>query len=337
VAPIAGLCDEYRAIDKIKRVTTSTFYYGERVDRVDWSVYGEGIKQDSLPEIVGKNNQTVLITIVLAGEPLVKESIDLITVLQETSDDFKKSNAQMASSNIYVGGATASTRDIEHLIDENQWTMRILVVIGIFILLLIVLGSIIIPITAIISIALSISWTLALTMLVFEAVKGIPILWLMPLILFVVLMGLGMDYNIFIITRMREEVSKGKSDRQAIKTAVERTGGIVTACGVIMAGAFGSMMLSQMGILQQFGFGLSVAILIDAFIIRIYLMPAIIVLLKKWNWYAPGRLQRVRRPGRLPRKRVSVRKMKRRHPSRVRKPISRSPKKKVVKKRPRNR
>jgi RND superfamily putative drug exporter len=115
------------------------------------------------------------------------------------------------------------------------------------------------------------------------------------MILFVIAMGLGMDYDIFLTTRIREEVSKGKSDEKAILTAVERTGGIITACGLIMAGAFGSMMLSSTSLLQEFGFGLFFVILIDAMLVRIYLVPAIMLLLQKWNWYAPGRLQRVRR------------------------------------------
>jgi len=117
----------------------------------------------------------------------------------------------------------------------------------------------------------------------------------MPMILFIILMGLGMDYDIFLVTRIREEVLKGKTDEDAIVTAVERTGGIITACGIIMAGAFASLMLSTMGLLQEFGFGLSFAIIIDAMLVRIYLVPAIMVLLKKWNWWAPGRLQRVKR------------------------------------------
>ena len=108
-------------------------------------------------------------------------------------------------------------------------------------------------------------------------------------------MGLGMDYDIFLMTRVKEEVMKGKSDEEAIAHAVEYTGSIITICGVIMAGAFGTMMLSSMGMLQEFGFGLCFAILIDATIVRIYLVPAIMILLKKWNWWAPFGLQKVRR------------------------------------------
>jgi RND superfamily putative drug exporter len=145
------------------------------------------------------------------------------------------------------------------------------------------------------TVLLNVTWTIAMTMIIFQYGYGSPVLWMMPLILFVVAMGLGMDYDIFLTTRIREEVLKGKTDAQAITTAVERTGGIITACGLVMAGAFGSMMLSTTVLLREFGFGLAFAILLDAMILRIYLVPAIMLLLEKWNWYAPGRLQRVRR------------------------------------------
>jgi RND superfamily putative drug exporter len=196
---------------------------------------------------------------------------------------------------ILVGGSTADLKDVQALTDIDFHNMIIVVLIGIFIVLLLVLGSVLIPLRLILTISLSISWTLALTMVIFEDIRGMPLLWLLPMILFVVMMGLGMDYDIFLCTRIREEVTKGSSDVKAIVTSVERTGGIITACGAIMAGALGSMMLSSMGLLQQFGFALFFAILIDATIVRIYLVPAIMVLLTKWNWWAPGPLQRVKR------------------------------------------
>jgi RND superfamily putative drug exporter len=160
---------------------------------------------------------------------------------------------------------------------------------------MVVLGSIINPLRSILTILLSISWTIATTMVIFNFILGFPILWMMPMILFVVCLGLGMDYDIFLTTRIREEAQKGMSDKDAIVHAVERTGGIITACGIIMASAFGTMMLSEGALLREFGFALMFAILLDATIVRIYLVPAIMSLLGKWNWYAPGRLQRVRR------------------------------------------
>jgi RND superfamily putative drug exporter len=107
-------------------------------------------------------------------------------------------------------------------------------------------------------------------------------------------MGLGMDYNIFILTRIREEVAKGKDNTTAIVDAIDWTGGIITALAIIMGGAIGALMLSSTKMLAEFGFCLAFAILLDAMIVRTYIVPAAMQLLGKWTWWAPGRLQRVR-------------------------------------------
>jgi RND superfamily putative drug exporter len=279
----------------VQRVDPSTYSEGERIDRNDcWASFGDEWKGSCLSQALGRNNHTIVITVVMKDEPFAKHSIDSIRTMRTELKKIKDTEPALANAKILIGGATANMTDIENLVNMNMQQMRVIVIVAIFVLLVLVLGSILIPATAIISIGLSISWTLAVSLLLF-AYKGMGLMWLMPIILFVVLMGLGMDYNIFIVTRMREEVMRGYSDRVAIRRAVERTGGIITICGAVMAGAFGSMMLSVMGLLQQFGFALFFAIVLDTFIIRIYLMPAIVVLLKKWNWWAPGLLQRVRR------------------------------------------
>jgi RND superfamily putative drug exporter len=261
---------------------------------------------DSLPGVVratyematassiGSDNRTIMLTVVLQDEPFTTKSI-------HTIDDIRALDRQADSSIfggsavILVGGSTAAMSDVSGTVSQDFLTMRIVVLIGIYVVLLLVLGSLLIPLRLIMTVLLNVTWTIAMTMLIFQFGLGSPVLWMMPLILFVVAMGLGMDYDIFLTTRIREEVLKGKTDEEAIATAVERTGGIITACGLVMAGAFGSMMLSQTTLLREFGFGLAFAILLDAMILRIYLVPAIMLLLQKWNWYAPGRLQRVRR------------------------------------------
>ncbi len=243
-------------------------------------------------DAIGSDNRTVLLTVVLQDGPFTTysiETIDDIRVIAAESEVFSGNTVVM------VAGSTASMGDVSNSVNADFVTMRYVVIAGIFLVLLVVLGSILIPLRLIMTVLLNVTWTIAATMIVFEFVKGVPVLWMMPMILFVIAMGLGMDYDIFLTTRIREEVSKGKSDEKAILTAVERTGGIITACGLIMAGAFGSMMLSSTALLQEFGFGLFFVILIDAMLVRIYLVPAIMLLLQKWNWYAPGRLQRVHR------------------------------------------
>jgi len=246
----------------------------------------------AISNTIGTDHRTVLLTVVLQDEPFTTKSIQTIDKIREIDST---NNTFDSSTVVLVGGSTASMTDVSRSVSNDFFTMRVVVIIGIYLVLLVVLGSLVIPLRLILTVLLTVTWTIAATMIVFQFASGIPVLWMMPLILFVIALGLGMDYDIFLTTRIREEVSKGKTDEQAIVISVERTGGIITACGVVMAGAFGSMMLSSTALLREFGFGLAFAILLDAMIVRIYLVPAIMLMLEKWNWYAPGRLQRVRR------------------------------------------
>lgn len=281
--------------DGIERVEISTKTGGTRIDMRNFSRYNEADKNKEIAESIGTDSRTVMITIIFKTEPLSKEAMSEIDDIRAIINEVKGNSQALQKTDIYVGGSTAELRDLQKVTDSDFQKMVIIVIVGIFIVLMIVLGSIFIPMRLILTISLSISWTLALAMFIFEYMRGLPILWLMPMILFIVMMGLGMDYDILLCTRIREEVQKGKNDVDAIITAVEKTGVIITACGAIMAAAFGSMMLSTLGLLQEFGFALCFAILVDAMIIRIYLVPAIMVLLTKWNWWAPGPLQRVKR------------------------------------------
>jgi len=248
----------------------------------------------AIANAIGMDNRTVMLTVVLQDEPFTTNSIHSIDNIRSLNSQ-AKTDIFHDSATVLVGGSTASMLDVSGTVSGDFLTMRIVVLVGIYIVLLLVLGSLLIPLRLVMTVLLNVTWTIAMTMIIFQYGYGSPVLWMMPLILFVVAMGLGMDYDIFLTTRIREEVLKGKTDAQAITTAVERTGGIITACGLVMAGAFGSMMLSTTVLLREFGFGLAFAILLDAMILRIYLVPAIMLLLEKWNWYAPGRLQRVRR------------------------------------------
>jgi RND superfamily putative drug exporter len=246
----------------------------------------------SMLQSVGSSNKTVLLTVILKPEPQSNEAVHFISDLRQQVAEVRSSQPALAGSTVLVGGSTASLYDLSTSINEQFGMIEIVVVIGIFLVLMIVLGSLLLPLFAVVSIAMSIAWSFALTYLVFGTWLGEPILFIVPLVLFVMLMGIGMDYNVFILTRIREEVHKGKKQNEAIVDAVDWTGGIITALALIMAGAFGSLMLSSNTMLVMFGFALTVAILIDAMVVRTYIVPAAMALMGKWAWYAPGRLQR---------------------------------------------
>ncbi|QLH74672.1 MAG: MMPL family transporter [Methanomassiliicoccales archaeon] len=251
--------------------------------------------QKSVSEFIGTDGSTVLLEVVLKDQPMSKASVDFITELRGQVSEIKQAEVALASTEIYVGGSTAMMGDLSENMNKEFNNMELIVVVGIFLVLMLVLGSLLLPLFAIISILMSIMWSFALTVLVFGELSAVPILWMVPMILFIMLMGIGMDYNVFILTRIREEAQKGKDNRTAIVDAVEWTGGIITALAIIMGGAFGSMMLSSMAMMQEFGFALFCAIIFDAMIVRTYIVPAAMTVMGKWAWYAPGRLRRVGR------------------------------------------
>ncbi len=211
-----------------------------------------------------------------------QRSMDSIAYMQNVVNDVTGSMAGVTAT--WVTGTAVIMYDISEIISGEFTQIEILVVILIIILLFFVMRSYTIPLRSVATILMSICWTLAATHLIF----GDEVTWLIPLILLVICLGLGMDYDILLTTRIKENVrAHGMSNDEAIHHAVVHSGSVITICGLIMGGAFGTLMLSSMGMLQQFGFALCFAILCDALIVRTYIVPAVMHLLGDWNWKGP--------------------------------------------------
>jgi len=243
---------------------------------------------------IGKDNRTALVTVLFVDEPFTQRSLDTVSQIRSLVGTLRALVPSLAQDSILVGGASASTLDFSSETVGQFNTMRILTVSAIFLVLLVVLGSYPLAITGILSIGLSITWAYAATLLFFNNVLQSGVLFIIPLVLFLLLYGIGMDYNIFILTRIREEAQKGKETRQAVVDAVDRTGGIITALALILAGALGSLLLSSNRLLEGFGFAIALAVVLDAMVVRTYLVPAIMSVLGQRAWWGPNRLRRVR-------------------------------------------
>src|SRR5947207_4045107 len=243
---------------------------------------------------IGRDNRTAMLTVLFADEPFTQNSLNTVTQIRNLLTSLQNSDASLAQDAVLVGGASASTLDFANETVNQFNTIRILTVAAIFVVLLLVLGSYPLAITGILSIGLSIIWAYAATLLFFNNVLQSGVLFIIPLVLFLLLYGIGMDYNIFILTRIREEAQKGKETRQAVVDAVDRTGGIITALALILAGALGSLLLSSNRLLQGFGFAIGLAVILDAMVVRTHLVPAGISLLGRRAWWGPNRLRRVR-------------------------------------------
>ena len=243
---------------------------------------------------IGRDYRTALVTVLFVEEPFTPKSLDTVNQIRRLITSLQRSDASLAQDTILVGGASASTLDFSNETVSQFNTMRILTVSAIFLVLLVVLGSYPLAITGILSIGLSITWAYAATLFFFNNVLQSDVLFIIPLVLFLLLYGIGMDYNIFILTRIREEAQKGKETRQAVVDAVDRTGGIITALALILAGALGSLLLSSNRLLEGFGFAIALAVVLDAMVVRTYLVPAIMSVLGQRAWWGPNRLRRVR-------------------------------------------
>ena len=179
-------------------------------------------------------------------------SMDSIAYMQGVIDDYVSSTEGITAS--WVTGTAVIMYDISEIISGEFTMIELLVVVLIIILLFFVMRSYTIPLRSVATILMSIVWTLAATHLLF----GDEVTWLIPLILLVICLGLGMDYDILLTTRIKENVrANGMSNDEAIHHAVVHSGSVITICGLIMGGAFGTLMLSSMGMLQQTGRGRS--------------------------------------------------------------------------------
>ena len=122
---------------------------------------------------------------------------------------------------------------------------------------------------------------------------GEGIVFYMPLFLFTTIFGLSMDYNIFILSRVKEEYDKSGDNTEAVALGIEKTGSVVTSAALIMVATFGVFALSGLTEMQMFGIGLAVAVIVDATLIRTIILPAAMQLLGKWNWWLPSWLDRI--------------------------------------------
>jgi len=171
-------------------------------------------------------------------------------------------------------------------------------------LLLVAFRSVVVPLTAVALNLLSVAAAYGVLALIFQHRWAEPVLrfrsngtitaWL-PLFLFVILFGLSMDYHVFILSRIREAVTGGEPTRQAIRPALRRTAGVITAAALVMVCVFALFGTLASLDLKQAGVGLAVAVLIDATVIRSVLLPATMAVLGERNWYLPGWLSRRRR------------------------------------------
>ena len=258
---------------------------------------------------IAENGQVAVISIPLVGDPdhsqarrgLDRLRTDLIPAAFDGTD-----------TSVLVGGTTAENVDYSDVI--NKWLPIVLAfVLGLsFILLTLVFRSVVVSATAVVLNLLSVGAAYGLLVLVFQHGVGADLLgfqqverveaWV-PVFLFSVLFALSMDYHVFLLSRIRERYAQTGDTNQAVVHGIAATGRIITGAALIIVVVFAGFAAGQLVMFQQMGFGVGVALLVDATLIRMVVVPAAMALLGDWNWYLPSWLElaarapRRRRPG----------------------------------------
>jgi RND superfamily putative drug exporter len=260
----------------------------------DSDQFNEPVTVDASPD-----RKVAVIEVPLAGSGSDQTSLDAVKTLR--SDVVPQVFPSVKGGEVVgVSGFSAGSLDFNQLMSSRIWLVFAFVFSVAFVLMLVTFRSIVIPVKAIVLNMLSVAAAMGIVTYVFQDghfegllnfdSTGAVTSWF-PLMLFVILFGLSMDYHVFILSRIKEAVDRGESTESAVSHGIKSTASVVSAAAIVMVGVFGIFATLQFIDMKQFGVGLAAAVLIDATLVRGVLLPSMMTMLGKWNWYLPRWLE----------------------------------------------
>ena len=244
-------------------------------------------------ETVNDLRDLALFSVLIPGEPRTQEAVDIVNTIR---DQYIPNAFDGVDAEVFVGGISAEATDVYSIVQRYTPIVFAFVLGFSFLVLMLVFRSIIIPIKAVIMNLLSVGTAYGLMVLVFQK-GGADLLgfqhaevidvWI-PLFLFSILFGLSMDYHVFLLSRIRERYDQTGNNAEAVAYGLRSTAGLITGAALIMVAVFGAFASGKTIINQQVGFGLAVAVFLDATLVRSVLVPASMEMLGKRNWYLPS-------------------------------------------------
>ncbi|MDX6587370.1 MAG: putative drug exporter of the superfamily [Solirubrobacterales bacterium] len=257
------------------------------------AIAGEAGRLDGVAEVLPPQRlegDAWAIEVVSTNAPLADRSQDLVADLRGIE------------SSALVTGFTANFVDLQDSLVEHLPLVLAMVCLVTFIVLFLMTGSVVLPVKQLLMNFLGLSAVFGILVLIFQDGRFEGLLGYdsqgglestQPLLLFAVAFGLSTDYGVFLLSRIKEARDGGASDSESVAIGLERTGRIVTAAALLFCIAIGSFVTSEIIFIKQVGLGTALAVIIDATIIRALLVPSLMELLGKWNWWAPAPLRRL--------------------------------------------
>ncbi|MFC5722074.1 MMPL family transporter [Streptomyces gamaensis] len=250
------------------------------------------------PASFNKAGNTATLTVVPKSKPTSTETEDLVHAIR----DHGASITEQTGAKVLVTGSTAMNIDVSQKLNDALLPYLALVVGLAFLLLMVVFRSVLVPLKAALGFLLSVVAALGAVVAVFQWgwLGGLfqveetgPIMSMMPIFMVGVVFGLAMDYEVFLVTRMREAYVHGERPGQAIVTGFRHGARVVTAAAVIMISVFAGFIGSSESMIKMIGFGLAIAVFFDAFVVRMAIVPAVLALLGRAAWWLPSWLARL--------------------------------------------
>ncbi|MFC8427976.1 MMPL family transporter [Streptomyces sp. NPDC057253] len=250
------------------------------------------------PARFNQAGNTAIITTVPSSKPASEATEKLVEHIRDTGSAIEKDTG----AKLLVTGQTAVNIDFSQKVNDSLIPYLVLVVGLAFMLLMAVFRSLLVPLKAALGFLLSVLAALGAVVAVFQwgwlaGAIGVeetgPIMSLMPIFMVGIVFGLAMDYEVFLVTRMREAYVHGEGPAQAVLTGFRDGGRVVTAAAVIMIAVFSGFIGAAGAMIKTIGFGLAVAVLFDAFVVRMAIVPAVLALLGKSAWWLPAWLDKI--------------------------------------------
>ncbi|WP_369029166.1 MMPL family transporter [Streptomyces adonidis] len=250
------------------------------------------------PARFNEAGNTAIITTVPSSKPASEATEKLVEHIRDTGTAIE----QDTGARLLVTGQTAVNVDFSQKVNDSLVPYLALVVGLAFLLLMAVFRSVLVPLKAALGFLLSVLAALGAVVAVFQwgwlaSLIGVeetgPIMSLMPIFMVGIVFGLAMDYEVFLVTRMREAYVHGEGPGQAVLTGFRDGGRVVTAAAIIMIAVFSGFIGASGAMIKTIGFGLAVAVLFDAFVVRMAIVPAVLALLGKSAWWLPAWLDRI--------------------------------------------
>jgi RND superfamily putative drug exporter len=239
----------------------------------------------SLSQFVGTDGRTVLLDLQPSATGLSLSAVTAVDAVKSSFGSYAADHPEIVST--AYGGGAPTINDIAQQTFTATVYLAIAVTLGLIVVLLVVLRSGVIALMALATIALSIAWAWAASYLVFQELLGFPLFFYVRTILFILVLGLGIDYTIFLMTRVSEERARGRTSSEAAVEGVARTGGIITAAAIILASAFAALTVGSFTLIRAIGFSVAVAVILDAMVVRTYMVPAFLQTWgdRAWTWF----------------------------------------------------